>query len=250
MSSASSLSDTWRLAQKLSVVIPRWQALRLLLANGRPVPRSVRLCRHGRHILIRPGTSDVDVLLSTFVFHGLRHPYLQLRPRVIVDAGANAGLSTLWFSLQYPQARIVAIEPEPENFRLLQRNVAGRPRIETRQAALWPRRTRLKFVGHADQPWMFSVHERRDGEVEAVTPDELVRKYGRIDILKLDIEGAEKELFSPARTPWLDRVGLLIIELHDRMLPGCSRALYRKLVGRSFDQEIHAESVFIRILPR
>jgi hypothetical protein len=68
----------------------------------------------------------------------------------------------------------------------------------------------------------------------------------RIDILKLDIEGTEKELFSGA-TNWLDRVSIIVIELHDRYEPGCSKAMYRKLIERQFHQEIRGENIFIRL---
>ena len=251
MTSPFRLAYAWRLAQKFSVAIPRWQALGLLFFPCSKKARSVRLRRHGREIFLRPGTSDQDVLLKTFVFQELQIPYgLSPSPRVIVDAGANIGLSTLWFSLHHPQARIIAIEPEPENFRLLQRNLADRPRIEARQAALWNRRASLRLQNQEAEPWMVSVREGKAGGVPAVTMEELVRRHGRIDILKLDIEGAEKELFSPARTPWLNRIGLLIVELHDRIRPGCSCTFYRKLIGRPFHQEIRGESVFIRFLPR
>jgi predicted O-methyltransferase YrrM len=44
---------------------------------------------------------------------------------VVVDAGANIGLASLWFANQYPKAKIVCIEPDPENFRILKENLAA-----------------------------------------------------------------------------------------------------------------------------
>ena len=58
-------------------------------------------------------------------------------PRVVVDAGANIGLSTVFFANKFPQAKIVAIEPEPSNFAMLRDNVAPYPNVTPVQAALW-----------------------------------------------------------------------------------------------------------------
>ena len=66
----------------------------------------------------------------------------------------------------------------------------------------------------------------------------------QIDILKLDIEGSERELFSK-NTDWLDHVSVIIIELHDRFQPGCAKAVYQKLVERQFHQEVRGENIFI-----
>ena len=68
----------------------------------------------------------------------------------------------------------------------------------------------------------------------------------KIDLLKLDIEGAELELFSCGSDVWLGHVRLLVLELHDRFRPGCAQALYTAANGRPFTQEIRGETLFIR----
>ena len=68
----------------------------------------------------------------------------------------------------------------------------------------------------------------------------------QIDVLKLDIEGSERELFLKDTT-WLNHVSIIAIELHDRYEPGCTRAVYQKLVERQFRQEVRGENVFIRL---
>jgi hypothetical protein len=55
-----------------------------------------------------------------------------------------------------------------------------------------------------------------------------------IDILKVDIEGAEKEIFSGSPS-WINHVGVLIVELHDRLKAGCSRSFFN--ATNSFDHE-------------
>jgi hypothetical protein len=64
-----------------------------------------------------------------------------------------------------------------------------------------------------------------------------------IDILKLDIEGAEKELFRAGFESWLPNTRLLIVELHDRMVPGCSKALFEAVSKYDFDCETRWENL-------
>jgi hypothetical protein len=66
-----------------------------------------------------------------------------------------------------------------------------------------------------------------------------------IDILKLDIEGAERELFNLGAEAWLGAVGQIIIELHDRFVPGCAFAFYAKIANYPFVQSVRADNVFI-----
>ena len=58
-------------------------------------------------------------------------------PQVIVDAGAYTGLSTAFFALRYPAAKIIAIEPDEANFELLLRNTAAFANVQAVRAALW-----------------------------------------------------------------------------------------------------------------
>ena len=86
------------------------------------------------------------------------------------------------------------------------------------------------------------------GSVAATTIPEILRQSSadKIDLLKLDIEGAELELFSCGSDVWLGHVRLLVLELHDRFRPGCAQALYTAANGRPFTQEIRGETLFIR----
>jgi hypothetical protein len=60
-----------------------------------------------------------------------------LPPETIIDAGANIGLASIYFANKFPEAKIIAIEPETENFELLKKNVVKYPNIIPLCAALW-----------------------------------------------------------------------------------------------------------------
>jgi len=173
-------------------------------------------------------------------------------PKVILDAGANIGVASVFFANKYPDAQIIAIEPEASNFQLLVKNTAQYPRITCIEAALWNSDTTVTLADPGGGNWAFRTLEaERTGNptqrqtVEAITVHTLMNRLGldRIDLMKVDIEGAEREVFGG--TPlWIDKVGLIAIELHDAILPGCSRAVY--LATRDFQWEFkRGETIFL-----
>lgn len=207
-----------------------------------------------RPIVIRLGTSDLKCLEKVFVVGEYELPFT-ISPRVIVDAGANIGMATLYFARLFPDARILAIEPEPSNFAILQENLSGMPNVTLVQGAVWPEEKQIRIADSTVDKWMFTVTEAgRDAasstEVAAITVPRALEMMGAsaIDLLKLDIEGAELELFAKRPLPWLQRINLLVIELHDRLRPGCAQVLYRALDQRQFVQEIRGENVFVRFV--
>ncbi len=208
----------------------------------------LRLPGYREPILARGGSSDLHVFEKVFV----REEYRCFLPeaRRIVDLGANVGYAALYFAQRYPEARVIAVEPDPANCALLRRNTARRPSIIPIQAAVWSRRTRLRIANPEDASWSRRVAEQPDGGVDgvpAITMAEIlaISGDGPIDILKIDIESAEKELFDDPEAAWLDRVHVIIIELHDNLRPGCSAAFYRALSRRRFNQYIIGENVVV-----
>lgn len=203
---------------------------RALKSAGIEFPFSVRL-----------GTSDVATCRQVFV----RTQY-QLDevnpPAIIVDAGANIGLSSIYFVNRCPNARIFAIEPEEGNFRLLKKNVAPYPRIVPIRAALWGAAGTLQIVDPSLGHWGYQTRNSVDGNtpvigsVAAVTIPDLMRSYdfAHIDMLKMDIEGAEEEVLANCST-WIDDVGVLIVELHEDVSIN-PRASYRS-ISQHFDRE-------------
>jgi FkbM family methyltransferase len=138
----------------------------------------------------------------------------------IVDLGANVGYASVFLLSKYPRARVVAVEPDPENFALLRRNLAPyRNRCKLLLAAAWSHPTRLRMRaepfrggGH----WARQVEPGDDGTVEAMDLGTLFSKLAieNVSILKIDIEGAEVAVFS-GNLDWIDRVDSIVIELHD-----------------------------------
>jgi FkbM family methyltransferase len=192
-----------------------------------------------RHpVTVRLGTSDISTYREVF----LQHAYaLELRtpPRVVVDAGANIGLTSVYFALRYPDARILAIEPEASNETLLAANAAPYPTITAVRGALWNADLPIDVVDPGLGKWGFrtrAANGHSGAQVPGMTIDTLMRTHGvdYIDVLKVDIEGAEREVFADP-SAWIDRVGVIIVELHDRFRTGCSRAFYRATGG--FDVE-------------
>ncbi len=175
-------------------------------------------------------------------------------PSVIVDAGANVGLASVLFANRYPDAKIIAIEPEQGNFEMLCRNVESYKNVIPVLGALWNRNTEIEILNPGRGNWGFVTKEKDASlrfelptgqKVPAMTVDHIMDKYGfeRIDILKIDIEGAEREVFGET-SAWIDKVDALILELHEYVSPGCSRNFYTGTPG--FDNEWHqGENVYL-----
>jgi FkbM family methyltransferase len=192
-------------------------------------------------------------LEKVFISQEYEIPYA-VAPRVIVDGGANIGMATLYFGVQFPSARIVAIEPEQSNFVLLERNCGYLKNVTLIKGALWPEAGQLAILDGSVDKWAFRVTNQvacdlPGAAIPAVTIPEILQRFNvpRIDILKLDIEGSECELFADRAEQWLDRIGMIIIELHDRFRPGCAQSFYSALNGRKFVQEIRGENIFVKL---
>lgn len=206
-----------------------WLGFKLYFYKKVKFPRMIKICLPNEkgEIILRPGTSDIGVFEQIFINEEY-HFSNDTEPDVIIDAGANIGLASIYFSINYPKAKIIAIEPESSNFILLQENVKKYPNVICEKAGLWHKNTTLKISNPDKQKHSFKVEESSDCEAfKAVTIDELMKKHHApyIDILKIDIEGAEKELFSDY-PDWISKIGMIVIELHDKHKVGCNRAFY------------------------
>lgn len=195
-------------------------------------------------ITIRGGTSDAR-LVREFLLRD-RFPLPRIfTPRLIVDAGANIGLVSLYLAAAYPAARVLAIEPEASNLSLLRMNTARFSNIEVVEGALWSSSARLSIANPQADKWSFRMSESAslDGGVRGYTIDELMARAGAttIDILKIDIEGGEKQIFG-GDVGWLERVRMVIIELHDRFVPDCSRVVYDAMRRYDFVETVRGEN--------
>jgi FkbM family methyltransferase len=249
----------WEQMQRLRRVLPLSDAVRVVSRSTRDRSTlSLRLGTNGRRVRVRANTSDVTCLEKVFVEEEYRlpldaNPSFAASPQLIVDAGANIGMATLYFAQAFPQARIVAIEPEASNFAALRANCEGLANVMLKQAALWPVRASLQLTDTRAQNWCFSVRPASDtaDALPAITIPDILAECSAdfIDLLKLDIEGAERELFSDSCEEWLPRVRMIVIELHDRFAAGCAERFYSHLVRREFAQEIRGENIFVRLGP-
>jgi FkbM family methyltransferase len=180
----------------------------------------------------RSETSDLAAFRH--VFGGAYDFELPAQPRLILDLGANVGYASVYLALRHPTARVIAVEPEPSNVVLLRRNVAALPRVDVVEGAAWPRSGRVSLQDPGKGQWGMRVQaDGETGNVRAVTIAELLERVDVdwIDLVKIDIEGSERELFSE-NTGWLERVGVLVLELHDRFRPGC-RGVLDDAIARS-----------------
>jgi FkbM family methyltransferase len=165
-------------------------------------------------------------------------------PETIIDAGANIGLASIYFANKFPKVKIIAVEPEKENFEILKMNVSKYPNIMPLCAALWDTVGQIDLfdTGLGNNAYMTAQSDTDNiiktpkyelrSPVNTVTIEKILNDYklDKIDILKIDIEGSEKEVFNNSKN-WIQKVDAIIIELHERMKDGCCRAFYNNTSG-------------------
>ena len=156
----------------------------------------------------------------------------------IIDAGANIGLTSAYLANRFPNARILALEVDRQNFELLAANTRHYPLVTPLLKGLWHRRANLMIDNPEEYAWAFTVSETAEKEsstVEGISVADLLRDFGweRVDLLKMDIEGAELEVLSHGAEEWLDCVRILAIEVHYNRI-GCWEAFCRIAERGSF----------------
>jgi FkbM family methyltransferase len=170
---------------------------------------------------------------------------------LIIDGGANIGMAAIWFAQTFADASLVCVEPEEANFDLLVRNMTPYgSRVEPIRGGLWPRSGQLRITnpnaGTAGYQVAYSEERSPEG-IRAITIDEIIEKYPDhfLFYVKLDIEGAQKQLFTE-NTEWVEIVDVIAIELDDCRFPwsGSSTPVFKVLSRHEFDYIISGETLF------
>jgi FkbM family methyltransferase len=217
----------------------------------------------GRCVTLRPNESDLFVLSQIY---GLKEYDIGAERRnqikklakeyvydgylpVIVDAGANVGYSSIFFSEVYPQALVLAVEPDTATFAVLVQNCSGYSRIRPINAALWSHDRGVKLIGAEQASWSRLVGEASGANtIPSIRLDQLLSDISnsRLLILKLDIEGAEREVCKSS--PHVIRAApCVLVEPHDFKMPGaaCLAPLFSAIAGKEVDTILIGENILV-----
>ena len=226
------LSAALKLSPKVSRILTLGSGRRLVTLDIKGLSGKLRF---------RHGTSDKEVIEQVF----LTDEFSWL-PRVdgvatIVDCGANIGATAFLLLNAFPDARLVAIEPDAGNYDVLRKNLEQfGERAIALNAAVWSRDTTLRLVRGEfldGREWTYQAKEHPDTSIEAVPAKSLPTILGElgaesIDLLKVDIEGGELDLFSRGPQSWLPRVRNVSVELHGEE---CAHAFFTAMSDYDFE---------------
>ena len=164
----------------------------------------------------------------------------------IIDAGANIGSASMYFIDTFKNVKIVSIEPEKHNFDSLLFNLKNHDSCIKLKAGIWSRDANLKVINdfRDKSDWAFRVIETDDNDgIQSFSINTLQQKFNfeYIDILKIDVEGSEKEIFTSINTDlnFLHKTKVIALEIHDEF--NCREDIYKILEEYNFsffeDQE-------------
>ena len=211
-------------------ILVRSRSLRFTADTVRQSPTSslARLRWSGRDIFYRSGTKDPSVLYQILLRSGKKAEYYvppALRPKIILDIGSNIGASIIYFHRQFPDANIFGFEPHPDTFGILQENVAHLRGVTVFNYGLGATQQRIAVRADKVHFGGFNTRDRfKDRgypaapvECEVRRLDDVLREIGvsQVDLIKIDCEGAEADVFSTLPDEILNRCQWIVGELHD-----------------------------------
>jgi len=209
-------------------------------------------CGDGRPVHYRRGTSDVSLAYQVLFKRGRRNEYWLpegLDAKLILDIGANIGVVSRYLAYRFPHATLHCFEPIPGNYRMLERNLEG-ARATVHPYGLGAKSGKFKFdvpPGWQSNPGSFSLARSMTPSGAAVEAE--VRAVGEvlpalggaaIDLIKIDVEGAERDILDAFPDEVLARTTWIYGELHHdlAMNPRQAFGLLERLAGW-FDIEMH-----------
>ena len=173
---------------------------------------------HGGTIWCRSGLSDLGVVYDTFEGRYHLPPEDSRSVRTILDLGSNIGLTIAHYAALFPEAEILGVELDSGNYELCRKNIApyGK-RCQVLNAAVWHTASEVSYGGARESGYAVITGEGQavKNTVSALTVDSLIDKLGagEVDFVKMDIEGAEKEVLGNAAS-WIGRVRSIKVEVH------------------------------------
>jgi FkbM family methyltransferase len=204
-------------------------------------------------VVLRDAGSDLEVFRQVFCEQELSCVASLTNVKTIVDAGANIGLSVVYLASRFPESIIIAVEPDPANYAMLLRNTESLgSRVHCVNAAVWSECGKLSLnpVAYRDgsfwsKQFIPVVDSSESQSMAAVTIDELMSRHGLtgIDLLKIDIEGAEGEVFRCGGA-WLANTRAIVIELHDDTVFGPATVHFQEKTAGQFRLSHLGERVF------
>jgi len=185
-----------------------------------------QLAYHGKPVYFRAGTSDPHLVYGILLKTGAKAEYVfpaNFRPQVILDIGANIGISATLFAERFPAATIHAIEPVDSNFDMLKRNAELRPSIHPHQLALADKDGTMEMMRSDNERNFggFSFYSAGSQAAErfsvaTATPSSFLQSVGvkTVDMIKIDTEGAEYPILTAFDPEMLAKVTWITGELH------------------------------------
>jgi FkbM family methyltransferase len=196
-------------------------------------------------IYIRSKTTDYTTFIQIFCERQY-DIFLKEEPSIIIDCGGNIGLTSVFFKNKYPNAKIITIEPEINNYKLLVKNTNHYTNIVPLRKGIWNKSCYLRIINPQGNNDAFIVEESPNiTDIQAISLTDLIKEYNihSIDILKIDIEGSEKELFDIGYENWLPLVKVLVVELHDLPHKNFSYPVLKALSEYKFNIIIRGQSL-------
>jgi len=134
---------------------------------------------------------------------------------LIIDCGANIGLSVVYFKWLYPHSRVYAFEPDKDNLEVLEKNVIGNnfEQVTIMDSAVWIHNDGLNFF--ADGSLGSRISDKGNYRVNSTRLADFLNQFDNVDFLKIDIEGAEFEVLCDlAKSGQLAKIKNMFLEYH------------------------------------
>ena len=182
--------------------------------------RSISLTDSRTPIRFRPDSSDIDNLYQHFVERELDGFDIG-EPSRILDIGSYAGYSILFLTRKFPQAQIVGVEADSDNFELCSTQHADNPRVKLINKAVWAENTTVSLLAGPEGAWSNKTIPETDEfpTVEGITLPGILQEVGwdSVDVIKMDIEGSEYEVLKTVATDISRMCSVLLVEFHHKL---------------------------------